>query len=259
MLLECRKNALPHWWAAVVLFAPVTAPFFFYRSRKEESMVLIMVFLCLFSIVAGIEFYLYARYMDVNKYADLPPVTRQMIRLSEELRQSTIDLDTALIKLENLSKVESRTREIEKTIDFIGKLRIIMTQNKAAIDKLVIFAKNHKDFFEKKELFWVMDIQQFYKNYNVVQHYKSLQKYLDNFEELLRYTYTNFSYITEHKSAEHLKNYDEYYLRYRRAVDSHNRFNVKRIEFQNKYLLAHPEIKAYLPGERQTETFRLWE
>ena len=68
-----------------------------------------------------------------------------------------------------------------------------------------------------------------------------------------------FLNITEFKDTETLKNYDEYYLRYRRAVDSHNRFNVKRIEFQNQFLIKYPEIKAYLPGERQTETFRLWE
>ena len=61
------------------------------------------------------------------------------------------------------------------------------------------------------------------------------------------------------KNADMYKNYDEYYLRYRRAVDSHNRFNVKRIDFQNSFLKKHPEIKPYLPGERQTETFRLWE
>jgi len=75
----------------------------------------------------------------------------------------------------------------------------------------------------------------------------------------LKYTHVNFYNITEYKTREHLKNYDEYYLRYRRAVDAHNRFNVKRIEFQNSFLKKHPDIKPYLPGERQTETFRLWE
>jgi len=92
-----------------------------------------------------------------------------------------------------------------------------------------------------------------------VVHYKSLEAYLDNFEALLTYSYTNFYNIKDAKSKGHLKNYDEYYLRYRRAVDAHNRFNVKRIEFQNEFLHKYPSIKPYLPGKRQTETFMLWE
>ena len=67
---------------------------------------------------------------------------------------------------------------------------------------------------------------------------------------------TELDYLSCHFT---LKNYDEYYLRYRRAVDSHNRLNVNRIVFQNAFLLKYPDIKPYLPGKRQTDTFRVWE
>lgn len=259
MLYECQTKNHPKWWALLVLFSPVTTPYFIFKSRKESGVILIMIFLAAFSAVAGIEFFLYSRYMEKNKFTHLPPVTRQMIALSDALRQTTINLDTALVKLENLSKVESRIHEMSDTIKFIGKLRIIMEANNMAINELVQYTKNHNDFFAKKDLAWVFNIQNFYNNRNVVQHYKSLEKYLDSFEELLRYTHANFYNITQLKDKEHLNNYDEYYIRYRRAVDSHNRFNVKRIDYQNKYLTKYPGIKAYLPGERQTHTFKLWE
>ena len=176
----------------MVFFAPVTAPFFIYKSRKEPGLILVMVFLTLFSAVAISELFLYTRYMDIHKYSDLPPITRQMVRLSETLRKSTIDLDVALIKLENLSKVESRIHEIEKTIDSIESLRSVMETNNTAIRNLVTYARNHSDYFKKKELNWVVNIQKFYNNRNVVLHYKSLERYLEDFEELLRYTYSNF-------------------------------------------------------------------
>lgn len=259
MFHECRSKGLPQWWAGMVLVAPITFPFLYSKSRKEINPAILIGFFGIFAIVAGSEFYLYKRFMEKNKFTHLPPVTRQMLQLSETLRQSTINLDGALIKLENLSKVESRIHEIKNTIQFIGELRLIMAENRKAIHRLVEFTTAHNDFFAKKDLAWVFDIQRFYNNHNVVQHYKSLEKYLQDFEELLRYTHLNFYNITEVQSPEHLKNYDEYYIRYRRAVDSHNRFNVKRIDFQNQYLRQYPDIKAYLPGERQTETFRLWE
>jgi len=132
-------------------------------------------------------------------------------------------------------------------------------KNQASIARLVKFTSDYKVYFVKKDLNWVYQIQSFYTNRNVVVNYKSLQAYLENFEALLTYFYTNFYNITEAKSKEHLKNYDEYYLRYRRAVDSHNRFNVQRIEFQNEFLRKYPDIKPYFPGKRQTETFMLWE
>lgn len=258
IFVECIMKSKPRWWAALVLAAPVTAPYFLFKSRKENSMVLILIFLSTFSAVGASEFILYSRYMEKNKYADLPPVTRQMIRLTDKLKISTAKLDNGLVKLEQLSKVESRIHEIKKTIDFIHTLRGLRDENQNDIDLLIKYTTDYQSFFKKKELDWVFNLQKFYNNRNVRMHYRSLQKYLDSFEELLRYTYVNFYNITDHKSEEHLKNYDQYYLRYRRSVDSHNRFNVKRIEYQNTFLEEYPKLRIYLPGARQTDTFKLW-
>ncbi len=258
MLYDCYHKNQPRWWAFIVLFVPVTTPYFIFKSRKESGFILFMVFLLTFSAVAGVEFFLYSNYMEKNKYSHLSPVTRQMLHLCDELKTSTITLDHALGKLENLSKVQSRVKEIRTTIEFIDQLRLIMIENQDDINRLAAYTSDYKSFFNRKKFEWVFNIQKFYTNRTVIQHYKSLQKYLDNFAELLKYTHVNFYNITEYKSTQHLKNYDQYYLRYRRAVDAHNRFNVKRIDFQNSVLKKHPDIKPYLPGERQTDTFKLW-
>jgi len=259
MFFECHKRNHPKWWSAAVLLAPITTPYFIFKSRKIEGMTLFMIFLATFSGVTAFEFYTYAQMKEKYRYAHLPPITRQVIRLSDDLKKTTLNLDKALVTLEQKSKVESRIKELKETIDFIATLRIVMAQNEASIQRLVKFIGDYKEYFVKKELNWVYQIQLFYTDRNVLLHYKSLQEYLDNFEALLTYTHTNFYHISKLKSKEHFKNYDEYYIRYRRAVNTHNRFNVQRIEFQNKFLLQYPDIKPYLPGKRQNETFLLWE
>lgn len=259
MFFECDRKKHPRWWVAAVLLAPVTTPYFIFKSRKAEGMVFFLIFLATFTGVSAFEFYTYAQMKEKNKYAHFPPITRQVIRLSDDLKQTTLKLDKALVTLERISKVESRIKELKKTIDFIGTLRIIIAENQASIARFVKFTTDYKVYFVKKNLNWVYQIQSFYNNRNVVVHYKSLETYLKNFEALLTYTYTNFYNIKDAKIKENLKNYDEYYLRYRRAVDAHNRFNVQRIEFQNEFLRKYPDIKPYLPGKRQTETFMLWE
>ena len=242
----------------MVLLAPITSPYFIFKSRRESGLVFFMIFLASFSAVGASEFLLFKNYMEKNKYSHLSPLVIQMIRLSEELKGSTLKFDTALVKLETLSKVESRVLEIKNTIEFIGELKTIMVENKDAIQRLEKFTEDYKQSFQGRDLEWVIHIHNFYNDRAVIQHYNSLEKYLFSFQELLEYVYENFLNITEMKSEEHQKNYDEYYMRYRRAVDSHNRFNVRRIEFQNSYLKQYPDIRPYLPGERQTETFRLW-
>ncbi|MCP3944475.1 MAG: hypothetical protein GY710_23755 [Desulfobacteraceae bacterium] len=259
MLFECHKKKHPRWWAGVVLMAPITTPYFIFKSRKTEGMIIFMIFLASFAGMAAYEFYTYIDMREKNRFAHLPPITRQIIRLSDSVKKTTLELDKALVRLEIISKVESRLKELQHTIEFIEKLRVIMAKNQTSIKQLVKFTSDYKSYFVKKDLNWVYQIQLFYTNRNVLIHYKSLKAYLDNFEALLIYTHTNFYNITKLKSKDILKNYDEYYIRYRRAVDAHNKFNVKRIEFQNKFLLKYPDIKPYLPGKRQTETFLLWE
>ena len=255
MLFECQRKKHPKWWAAMVLIAPVTAPFFIFKSRKDKGMVLFMIFLVTFTMVSVSEIYIYSNMKEKSKYDDLSPITRQIMEISDSLKATNSELDHGLAGLEKLSKVDSRIKELKYTIEFIENLRTILFKNQLAINQLTKFLLNNKSYLVKKNLNWVYGIQEFYTNRNVIFQTNSLETYLNDFQSLLQYVVINFYHITELKTQEHLKNYDEYYLRYRRAVDTHNRFNVNRIEFQNKFLLKHPDLSPYLPGERQTETF----
>jgi len=259
MLVECSKKEHPRWWAAAVLLAPITTPYFIFKSQRPDRTVLVVLFLATFTGVSAFEIYSYGQVKEKYKYARIPPITRQVMQLSENLKQTTLNLDKALVTLEQISKVESRLKELKETIEYIGTVRTLMNENQASIARLVKFTTDYKAYFDKKDLTLVYHIQLFYTNRDVVAHFKSLETYLEDFEALLSYTHTNFYNITEAKIKESLKNYDEYYLRYRRAVDAHNRFNVKCIEFQNEFLTQYPSIKPYLPGERQTEALKLWE
>jgi len=181
-----------------------------------------------------------------------------MIRLKEDLKTSTVELDDALVKLEGLSRVDSRIHEIKNTIDFIYEVRDIEIVNTNAILQLENYLNDYKSIFITKDLSWVFKIQEFYDHHNVAQYQKHLRLYFDSFEDLLKYTYVNFSHIKDLKTQEHRQNYDQYYLRYRRAVDSHNAFNIKRIDFQKKFIKKYPKVTPYLPGKRQIEAFKFW-
>ena len=259
MCFACIRQRRPLWWPAIVLAAPVTTPYFIFKFRTDRKLILLMMFFVSFFLVICGEFLIYSKMKATYKYDHLPPVTKQLIRYSEILKQTTQNLDNDLVELEQRSKVQSNVEKLEQTIVFIDELRQSMRDNQAAIEQMIEFVAKHKDFFTEKDLQWVYEINRFYNNRIVISHFKSLKNYLDNFETLLRFCYRNFDAITKAESTAHLKNYDEYYLRYRRAVDSHNRFNVKRLEFQNAFIQRYPEIKAYLPAKRQTEAFRLWE
>ncbi|OFZ61046.1 MAG: hypothetical protein A2328_06310 [Bdellovibrionales bacterium RIFOXYB2_FULL_36_6] len=258
MLYECYQKNYPKWWPMMVLLAPVTTPYFIFKSRKESGIIVFLIFLATFSAVGASEFILFKNYLEEDKQSGFSPLTFQIIHLSEDLKQSTLKLDNALGKLENLSKVQSKLQDIRKAIVIIEQLKPIIAENQDAVNRLEKFTKNYHQSFKGRDLEWVIHIHNFYNDRAVIQHYKSLDAYLFSFQELLEYVHENYLNITEVKSQEQLKNYDEYYIRYRRAVDSHNKFNVRRIEFQNSYLKKYPDIRPYLPGERQTDTFRLW-
>ncbi|NWH05675.1 hypothetical protein [Desulfobacter latus] len=259
MFLECKRRSLPKWWAAIVFAAPVTTPYFIAKSRKGQSLTLVTIFLVCFSLVTAGEIFIHSKMKSKYKYAKLPPVTQQLIHYSEILKQTNQRLDNNIAEFKHHSSVHSNIDRLEQTIFFISELRHALYDNQAAIKQIVEFVGNHRDFLSKKNLQWVYEIKRFYNNRIVIAHFKSLESYLDNFETLLRFCYRNFDAITKAESTIHLKNYDEYYLRYRRTVESYKRLNVKRIQFQNDFTKRYPEIKGYLPAKRQTETLRLWE
>ncbi len=257
-LFEFYKNKKPKWWALVILLAPITFPYYILKTKKEKGVVFVMIFLASFSAVIAGEVFLYSVERERSRYEDVPPLTRQMLRLTDELEAATEKLNSAIIKLEEMSKVESRIDKISETIDFIGRVKILIRKNRESISKVITVANNYKDYFQQEGRDWVFQIEAYYSNEAVVTHFKTLDTYLDTFERLLIYTLEHFYEINDAKDPRAQKNYDAYYMRYRRAVDRYYRFNLRRIEFQRAFLETYPALEEYLPGKRYTDSFRVW-
>ncbi len=252
------RNKYPVSWTLVILAAPVTVPYYVLKTNRERGVIYVMIFLSTFSAVATGEVILYSMKKEEMKYAGMPPIKRQMVQLTENLKNSTQKLDQAILNLEEMSKVESSLDKIKETIDYIGYVRLLLENNQEAVAMVVDYANDYSSYFEKKNIKWVSKVDEYYKAAPVVKHHETLETYLNEFEDLLKYTFKNFYEITELKLPKAQKNYDQYYLEYRRAVDRHNKYNIRRIEFQNRFLKENPSLKKYLPGKRQTDSFKIW-
>ena len=56
----------------MVLFAPITTPWFIFKSRKASGIILFIVFLMTFAAVGGTEFFLYTKYKEKNSKKRYP-------------------------------------------------------------------------------------------------------------------------------------------------------------------------------------------
>ncbi len=259
IFLECKKHDQKKWWAGVVLLMPLAAPVLLLKTREKKGMVLVALPVLLFVLVIGGEWFLYSYQQKKAAEDNVPPVIKNIIKLNEDVKKTTIDIYNASAKLESLSLAQSRVGDMEKTVENIQKMREFINENQKAIDRLIQFAEEHETYFYRKNLDWIFAIRDFYTDYNVLQHHKSRAKYLNAFENMVQYTYDNFANIMELLSSKHMKTYDVYYMRYRQAADSHNRFNRKRIAFQKEFIEKYPEVKPFLPGSHQLEPFKFWD
>lgn len=223
------------------------------KGRKLGAIVALF-----FLIVTGTGIFFYSS-QKATQDEILPPIIKQMILLNDDIKKTTIDIYNTSGKLDSQGMVQSRKTDIESTVKVINHLRKLLEDNQQAIDKLINFIEDHSDYISRKNLSFLFGIKEFYANHYVIQHRKSLDNYLAAFEALLQYTYANFQNIMEFKSQQHMKSYDIYYMQYRKAADSYNRFNKKRVEFQADFTEEHPEIKSFLPGAHHLEPFKFWD
>lgn len=229
----------------------------FFKTKKGKRITLVIIFLVIvLMILAGGGYFLNKKKSDSN---NIPPIVKQIIALNEDIKKTTIAIYNTSGKLAGISMAQSRITDIKKAIELIGSLRQLVEENQNAIDRLLQFIDDNAGFFHRKNLYWVFFIKEFYMDHDVMQHHKSRANYLLTFETLLKYTYTNFKNIMELQSQQHMRNYDAYYMRYRRAADSHNKFNKKRIAFQTTFVEEHPEVNPFLPGAHQLGPFKFWD
>lgn len=259
IFMECRKKGQKKWWAAIVFLCPPVSGFVLSKTRTQNKIIFIVLPLILLSMVLGAEWMLYSHRQSLNAEDNTPPILKKMLELNEDVKQTTIEIYNASGKLDSISMVQSRITDIKSSIETIAKMRDLVDQNQQAIDRLVEFTQEHEIYFYRKNLDWIFSIRNFYNDPNVINHHQSRSNYLAAYETLMTYTYENFNNIMELKSQRHMKSYDAYYMRYRRAADSHNRFNRKRIAFQNEFIEKFPEVKPFLPGSHHLEPFKFWD
>lgn len=254
----CRKQGQPKWWAGLALIFPLAVVPMMVRAKMKRRTLFVTLLVVSFLSVLAAEAFLYVG-RKANSRESVPPIIKKVTQLNQDVKQTTIDIYKASGKLHSISMVQSRITDIKSSIQVIENLRELVERNHAAIGTLMEFITDHQAYFHRKNLSWVLNIKAFYSDYYVVQHRNSQAQYLSAFEVLLKYTFENFQNIMELKSQRHMKSYDAYYLRYRRAADAYNRFNRKRIAFQKDFALTYPEVRPFLPGSHHQEPFRFWD
>ncbi len=257
LIFSIRKKT-PIWWPLVVLLAPVTAPYYFFKASRTHRGVFMTLFCLGFALVGAGEGFLYYQEKIDFKYSHFSPVGRQLVQLSKDLKKSTIALDEAIEKLEMMSKVESTRTGIGDSLTYIGTVQARRIENKGDIERFLAFTRDYRDVLEKEGADTLLILEDYYSDPAVVTHLESLSDYLPAFEEVLRYTFDNFRDINL-RSSIHRENYDAYYMKYRRKVDRHNAFITKRVQFRNGLVAKHPKLEYYLPIIHRADVLRMWE
>lgn len=258
-VFECRRHDRSFRWIPAVLAFPPAAVYLLIKTRGRSGIILMAVILVLFIAVSGFEGYRYTVWKEQHKYDHLPPVLKKMTLLNEEVKADTIEIYALSGKLDSTSMVQSRTSDINTALGLIEQLKDKTVENQGKINLMLGFTNEHHDFLAKKNLGWVFAVEKFYNHPAVAHHNACRSAYYAALETLLKYTRENFNNIMALKSQVHMKNYDVYYLRYRRTADTLNRVNRERIRFQNEFVQDYPEVAPFLPGSHHLEPFRFWD
>ena len=213
-----------------------------------------LIFLC--AVGGGIYFF---KSGPDNKGSDLPPILEKALELNEAVKKTTIDIYNLSAKLNAASMSHSRLPDVNTAIDTIELMRQRVDENLAAIDALSSFIQKHKLYLQGAGYPWILLVEIFYSDSRVILHHESRAKFLDTFETVLTYTRDNYDRIMSKTGKRQKESYNVYYLRFRRAADSHNRLNRKRVEFEKYFVKKYPEVKPFLPGAHHDESFRFWD
>ncbi|MFO7751361.1 MAG: hypothetical protein R6V54_14840 [Desulfobacteraceae bacterium] len=258
VLMDTRRKGRSKWWALAVFFSPPVSLWYFVATRAEKAVVPVLIVVVSLAAVGAGEAIIYSVEKKKAEMAKYSPVGRQMIKLTKKLKNATVTLDNAIEELEKMSKIQSRRSGVAETIEFIGQLKVLNLRHKTAVNRLNTFIADYRKVLARENLLWLEQIKEYYNSKAVIRYEETLDHYLEAFLALLQYVFENY-YEIEERSPRYIKNYDAYYMRYRRAVDRHNRVGVKRIEFQNRFLEKNPRLRPYLPSSRQTDFLILWE
>jgi len=257
--VECKRHHHSFLWVAATAFIPLAGSMLLFKTRGWPGIRLILLSFTFFIAAAGTEVYLFNISHEQHQYRQLPPILKQVIRLNENVKHSTVKIYDLSSKLDSISMVQSRISDIQTTLELIAILELEISNNQMVINNLIDFLNKKHTYLSKKNITWVFSVKKFYQNPIVLRHNEQRSSYYTALKNLLTYTKMNFGKIMKSKSQVHRKNYNVYYMRYRRAADKLNRINRERIQYQHEFIQKFSEVAPLLPGKHQIEPFRFWD
>ncbi|MBF0468097.1 MAG: hypothetical protein HQK61_04315, partial [Desulfamplus sp.] len=234
--IDSEKQQMPRWWSAIAFFAPVTIPYYIVKTRRKKSLVPLTVFAVIFILVGVGESFLYQMVKEKIIYSSYSPTAREILKFTEDLKYSVQQLNNLTLQLEDMSRVDSSPEKIYEVLAFVNAMQSLIKDNQRAVKRFVLIVNDYRNLLIDENFQWLLKIEEYYNEPVVEKYLRNLAAFLDAFSSLLRYTGENFYEITAGNSV-YLKNYDGYYMNYVRALESHSRIDVSRMQFQHNFLV----------------------
>ncbi len=251
----CYKQKKPLWWSAVVLFAPVTTPYFIVKSEKKGKWM--TLFLLSFLLVAGAEGYIWYKEYKQDQIDRLHPVDRTAIRLTNIIEANFSEMNAIMKSLDIKDTIASGKKDIITSKDSIKRGRILIKQSQKATKQFAVLVTDYAPYFQKTHQNWALELKNFYQSRHMVKYYSTTKQYLEEFEKFLNYVQTHFEEIRNHKSRA-MENYDHYFIGYRRGLDRYQKYGNERMKAQMALTNHYPELKKYLPEKIQKRAVNVW-
>ncbi len=248
MAAICHKQKNPLWWSAAVFFAPVTTPYFIVQFQKRGVGKWIVFFFISFLLVVGIEGCIWFQNYKQNQFARLNPVDRTAILITRDIESNISEMNAIMESLDIKDRVATGKKDIINSRDSIKRARILMEQGHKLTKQFVIFVTDHAPYFQQTHQNWALELKKFYQSSHMIKYYSTTTQYLNEFKHLLDYVETHFEKIKNHHSQA-IKNYDQYFIRYRQGLDRYKKYADGRMKSQTVLIKKYPELKKYLPAK----------
>lgn len=255
--IDSTKQQMPRWWSAVIFFAPVTMIYYIIKTRQKKSLIPITLFVLIFVLVGAGESFLYTRIKDKIIYSNYSDTAKEILEFANELEYSVKQLNDLTLELEGMNSIDSSPAKIDEVLSFVYTMRQMLKENDRSVKEFILVINDYRDILIQEHFERLLKIEEYYKQPVVIKYLNNLDLYLEAFAGILKYTGENSQEIRD-RVPMYIKNYDGYYMNYVRALESHNRIDVARMQFQHNFLLHYPELKPYLPTILQTRFVNIW-
>ncbi len=246
VLVDSIKCKMPKWWAFVILFAPITTPYYLISSKKEKGILPLLFFVVIFSFACTGEYFIYSKAKKASALSQYSTVGRKMMDYSSKVEYGISKLNISVAKLDRMVRVDATIERLDKTINFLLLMKNLINTNNKILKRLILMGEDYKKELKEENLDWLFGIRIYYTEKEILKYFKSLYNYIEIYSYLLTYTKDNFKEIKT-RNPRALKNFDEYIFNYLSALERHNLMNTSRKAFQIKFLKQYPRLINHVP------------